>query len=231
MNPVIFNLRLSELWHLNPTCAQNPFKDFRSIFLARKVKNYNYFSEALHRRSLTGFWIQLSLNKYLLTVTSRYVLYKTYSELLVVENSGIFRSIHVLFRHTQSYLGIFRTLCKSWNSESYHIQNPGIFRTQDIFKTLSRHILAYSERCVMLAYWEPCHIQNFDMFRILAYLGTETYSKSVYLGTFRYIQTYSRLIIIIFFLSSILHTFQRNLKDAFFDCSGVNFNPRLSLLT
>ena len=199
MNPVIFNLRLSELWHLNPTCAQNPFKDFRSRFLAKKVKNYNYFSEALHRRSLTGFWIQLSLNKYLLTVTSRYVLYKTYSELLVVENSGIFRSIHVLFRHTQSYLGIFRTLCKSWNSESYHIQNPGIFRTQDIFKTLSRHILAYSERCVMLAYWEPCHIQNFDMFRILAYLGTETYSKSVYLGTFRYIQTYSRLIIIIFF--------------------------------
>ena len=34
--------------------------------------------------------------------------------------------------------------------EFSHIQNPGILRTQDIFRTLSRHILAYSERCVML---------------------------------------------------------------------------------
>ena len=43
-----------------------------------------------------------------------------------------------------------------------HIQNPAIFRIRDIFRTLSRHILAYSERSVTLAYWEPCH--NFTYF-------------------------------------------------------------------
>ena len=47
---------------------------------------------------------------------------------------------------------IFRSLPYS---EFCHI------KTQDIFRTLSRHILAYSERYVTLAYWEPCHIQKF----------------------------------------------------------------------
>ena len=49
---------------------------------------------------------------------------------------------------------------------------------QYIERTLSRHILAYSERCVTLAYWEPCQIQNFAIFRILAYLEPEAYSES-----------------------------------------------------
>ena len=59
-----------------------------------------------------------------------------------------------------------------------HIQNSAIFRSRYIFITLSRQILAYSERCVMLAYWEPCHIQNFAIARILAVLGLEAYSES-----------------------------------------------------
>ena len=76
-------------------------------------------------------------------------------------------------------------------SEPCHIQNPGIFRTEDTFRTLSSHILAYSERCVTLAYWEPCHIQNLAIFRILAYLGTEAYSESC---LHRHIQAYSIMI-------------------------------------
>ena len=88
------------------------------------------------------------------------------------------RHIHLLFTYIHLYCGMFRPC---------HIQNPGIFETQDIFRTLSKHILAYSERCVTLAYWEPCHIQNFDLFRILAYLEFKEYSKSC---LFTYIQAY-----------------------------------------
>ena len=61
-------------------------------------------------------------------------------------------------------------------SEPCRIQNPFILRTQDIFRALSRHILAYSKCCVTLPHWEHCHIQNFI---------------PVYLGIFRHIQAYS----------------------------------------
>ena len=91
-------------------------------FFAKIVKNYNYFSKALYLRSLTGFWIRISLNKYLLTcrMTSLYVLYDdTYLEVCLL-SQGIkyldchkFRHINVLFRHIQSYCGIFSTLCNS----------------------------------------------------------------------------------------------------------------------
>ena len=73
-------------------------------------------------------------------------------------------------------------------SETCHIQNPGIFITQDIFRTLSRYILVYSECCVTLAYWEPCYIQNFAIFRILAYLNPRHVQNPVY---YRHIQAYS----------------------------------------
>ena len=71
-------------------------------------------------------------------------------------------------------------------SDSCHIQNPGIFRTLDIFRTLSRHILAYSEHCVTLVYWEPCHFQNFTMFRtggIFAILFIWSYSIMIVIRT------------------------------------------------
>ena len=97
-------------------------------------------------------------------------------------------------------------------SEPCHIQNPGIFRTEDKFRTLLRHILAYSERCVTLAYWEPCHIQNFVIFKILAYVRPEAYSKSC---LYRHIQAYSGIFNndshnnINLFFALILHNFQR----------------------
>ena len=57
-------------------------KKFKMESFAKIVKNYNYFSKALHLRSLNGFWICLSLNKYSLTSreTSWYVLYDICSE-------------------------------------------------------------------------------------------------------------------------------------------------------
>ena len=98
---------------------------------------------------------------------------------------------YLKLRHIQAYCGIFRTLCNSCSlafSEPYHIQNPGIFWSWDIFRTLSRHILGYSECCVTLTYGEPCHIQSFSLFRILAYLGLKTFSESC---LFRHMQAYS----------------------------------------
>ena len=79
-----------------------------------------------------------------------------------------------IFSHIVAYLEPCVTLAYS---EPCHFQNPGIFRIQNILKTLSRH-MAYSERCVTLAYGEPCRIQNFAIFRFLAYLGPEAYSES-----------------------------------------------------
>ena len=109
------------------------------------------------------------------------------------------------------------------------IQNPGIFSTWDIFRTQSRHILAYSECFVTLKYWEPCYIQNFTIFSILICIGPRAYSES-YL--FRYIQAYwgifnndsSNSIRYNNFL------FDRIYKDMFFDYNDFNFNAQLSLL-
>ena len=129
-------------------------------FFAKIVKSYNYF-----------------------------VLCDKYSEPCLLSNiqtySRIFMSYSEIFRHFVAYLELCVTL---EYSDPCHIQNPGIFRTQGIFRTLSRHTLAYSERFVRLAYWEPCHIQNFGIFRILAYLGPEAYSESC---LFSHIQVYS----------------------------------------
>ena len=101
------------------------------------------------------------------------------------------------FRHILVYLRSIQTLshpvaylepCLTLGySEPCHIQNPGIFRAQDIFRTLSRYILAYLECCLTLAYWEPCYIQDFVIFKIWAYLGPQAYSEF----SFRDIQAYS----------------------------------------
>ena len=129
--------------------------------------------------SISDLWSDseyVSLNKYLSTcrVTLCYVLYDRYSASSLLSKiqtySGIFTSYWDIFSHIVTYLEPWKTLAYS---EPCHIQNPGIFRTQNIFRTLSRNILTYAECCVTLAYWEPCHIQNFgifgtqDLFRIL----------------------------------------------------------------
>ena len=47
--------------------------------------------------------------------------------------------------------------------ETWHNQNPNIFRTRSIFRTL--------------AYSQPWYIQNSDIFRTMAYSKSEAYSE------------------------------------------------------
>ena len=89
----------------------------------------------------------------------------------IIVYSDILRHIHILFRHIQGYCGIFRTLCNSIAySETCLVQNSGTLTTRYIFRNLPRHILPYSERCVMLAY-----SKNFAIFRIFACLRLKAY--------------------------------------------------------
>ena len=127
-------------------------------------------------------------------MTSLYVLHDTYSEPCLLLKIQIYSYI---FSHIVAYLEPFVILAYS---ESFHIQNPGIFRTQYIFGTLSRHILAYSVGCVTLAFWKTFFIQNFAVFRISALRNLRHIQNPVYLDTFRHSQTYSIMITLTFFL-------------------------------
>ena len=127
----------SELWHIRDIFR----KIWDEVFFGKIVKNYNLFCKVLHLRHLSRFWIRLSLSKYSLTcrVTSRYVLYHTYSDSEPCQLS----KIQAYSRPIQTYSTIVAYLepCVTLAcSESCHIQNIGIFRIQDIFRTLSRHI-------------------------------------------------------------------------------------------
>ena len=109
----------------------------------------------------------------------------------------IFRTLAIIvnsdiFSHIAAYLEPYVFLTYS---EPCHVQNHGIFRTQDIFISLLRYILVCSKRCVTLAYWDPCHIQNCGILRTR--------------GTFRHIDTYSIKIVII--ALTFFH-FQQNLR-------------------
>ena len=121
------------------------------------------------------------------------MLYDTYSESCLLSKiqaySGIFTSYSDIFSHIATYLepcvtlGIFRNLPYS---ESWHTYNPRYIQNSvkeysDIFRTLCNacifRIMFYSK------FWhseDPRYIQN-----------------PVDLGTFRHIQTYSTMIIII----------------------------------
>ena len=99
-----------------------------------------------------------------------------------------------LLRHIQPYCGIFKTLRNSCifrtlpYSETWHIQNTRYIHNSlklcsGIFRTLcNARILT------------PCHVQNFAIFRILAYLGPEAYSEYC---LFKHIQAYSIMIVVI----------------------------------
>ena len=137
-----------------------------------------------------------------------------------------FRHIHIQFRHC----GIFRTMRNSCifrnlpYSKSWHIQNPRYIQNSvstysSIFRTLCN-----ASALRILPYSEFGHIQE-----------TRHNQNLVYLGTLRYIQAYTIIIVIItlnfFFFTSVLHNFQQNLKrHMFFDYNDVNFNAPLSLL-
>ena len=117
-----------------------------------------------------------------------------------------------------------------------YIQNPTIFRILaylEPIRYIQNSVKAYSERCVTLAYWEPCHLQNFPTFRCLAYLGPEVYSKSCFYG---HIQAYSGIFDndsynnINFLFCHICHFSTKFRKTCFLNYNNVNFNAWLSLL-
>ena len=111
----------------------------------------------------------------------------------------MFTSYSDVFSRIVAYIEPCKTLA---HSEPCHIQNPGIYRTQDILRILSKHILAYGILRI-LSYSELCLIQN-----------------PVCLGIFRHIQANSIMIFIItltFFFTLILILFNEILKDVFFD--------------
>ena len=118
--------------YLKPERYSEPSQRFQMECFEKIVKSYNYFSKAYYLRSWTGLWIRSSLNKYSLAwrMTSRYVLYLTYTEpyrTLSIVNSDIFRRIHVLLRHIEPCRDVFRNLSYSYIfrtlpfSESWHV--------------------------------------------------------------------------------------------------------------
>ena len=127
-------------------------------------------------------------------------MHNTYSEpcllLKIQPYSGIFTSCSDIFSHIVTYLKPSVILA---NSELIWKQNSGIFRTQDIFRTLSRHILVYSVGCATLAFWKTCFIQNFAIFWISALRSSRHIQNPVYLSKFGHIQTYSIMITLTFF--------------------------------
>ena len=165
-DPVIFTRTYEywELWHLKPDTKW-------SFFFAKIVKNYNYFSKTLHLRSLTEFWIHYP------SISTNELLERSYNIycMIRIQYPAIFTSCSDIFNHIVAYLEpcVIRAY-----SEPCHVQNPGIFRTQDICRILSRHILGYSVDCPTFAFWKPCHIQNIAILRILAFLGLQAYSES-----------------------------------------------------
>ena len=131
------------------------------------------------------------------------------------------------FRHIRGYSCPFQTHSVIlWHiknpgtleySEPCQIENPGIFRTQDILRTLSRHILAYSEQCARFPYWELCHIQNFAI-QNFGIFKTWDIQNPIYLGTFMHIQTYSimtSITTLIFFFSFNLTYFSTKFRKKY----------------
>ena len=71
------------------------------------------------------------------------------------------------FKHTSTYPGITQAYSEPCVTLKYlklwYIQNPDIFRTRSIFRTL--------------AYSQPWYIQNPGIFKTLPYSNSEAYSK------------------------------------------------------
>ena len=136
-----------------------------------------------------------------------------------LKHSSIFTSYSDIFSHIVAYLEPCVALAYL---EPCHIQNPGICRTRDIFRTLSRHILEHSERCV------TSHIENPAILKILVCLGPEA-QNPVYLHIFRHNSgifcnnSYDNINFLFFHFSTKLN------KDMFFGYNEVNFSTRLSL--
>ena len=189
---------------------RNPLKDLRWNFLQKQLKIIIIFPKCSILNLLPSSEYVISLT---FRVTLYYVQRGTYSEpclLLKIQTySSMFSSCSNIFSHIVAYLELCVILAYS---ELRHIQNPGISRTQDIFRTVSKHILVYSVDSVTLVFLKPCDIHIFAIFKMSANLGLEAYSESC---LFKQIQAYSDIFNndnINFLFFTFFHTFQRNFK-------------------
>ena len=153
---------------------------------AKIVESYKYFSMAFYLRSLTGFWILPSLNKYSLNVERTRTIYfmrhiqntDVFRTLSTIVNSDIFRHIHVLFRHIQQYCGIFRILFDSCTFRTlpypkyWHIYNLRCIQNSVKVYSGMLRTLCNARLLRNVPYSELCHIQNFAIFRTWGILRT-----------------------------------------------------------
>ena len=140
---------------------------------------------------------------------------------------------------------IFRIMCSFCIFRTLRYSKRCHCRTQDILRTLSRHIVAYSGCCVTLAFWEAWQIHNFAILRIVIYLGSKAYSEpclfrhilaylercvtpgyweSCQIQNFAILRTLTSLTSLFYF---ILTYFSTKLKIHVFGYIDINFNARL----
>ena len=167
----IHNLDIFKVWH---------------IF--RNLKSYRYFSKELCLRSLAGFWICPSLNKYSLNCRKPH-------PLCCMRHTQNLVSYHE-FRHIQAYLCPIQTSsvillhiqnpCNSNTfrplpySESWHVWNTRYI--QNSVKAYSSILRMLCNSCILitLPYLELCHIQAYSIMivkLILAYFFSEHSQK------------------------------------------------------
>ena len=168
------------LIYLKPDTCSEPSQRFKMKCLTKIVKGYKYFSKHYVRFCQGSEYAFPPISTHKL-VELRYTMYCIrYTQKLVYYHK---------FRHIQAYSHpILAYSVILWYIQNHIyfllVQNPVIFRTQDIFRTLSRHILAYSQCCVTLTYFETllyselCHIQHFDIFK------TQSISRILFIQTY-----------------------------------------------
>ena len=116
------------LTYLKPDTYSEPYQRFKIELLPGIVKKTIII---FPKRSILDLWLGFEYAYLSINV----------ARTMCIENSDILRHIQVPYRHIQWYCGISRTVWTLAYWERCHIQNRGIFRTQDILRTLSRHIL------------------------------------------------------------------------------------------
>ena len=118
--------------------------------------------------------------------------YKYFSTVLYLRSLTGFWICPSLYKYSLTCKVILHCVSYETYPELCHIQNSDIFKARNMFRIMSRHILAYSERCVTLA-----------IFKTLLYSGfwhiydRRHIQNPVYLDILRHIQAYSIMIVII----------------------------------
>ena len=159
------------LWNVDQAYSEPCIGHYSAIFRhTQNVRQHLQYSEPFHHNriptriqypaikftNLQLFWTLTYLKPTTYSEPSQRFKMEFFAKIVKSYNyPNILFKHHVLFKHLQPYCGIFRTLCNSCIFRTLHIQIPDIFITQEIFRTLSRHILVYSDRCVTVAYGEP----------------------------------------------------------------------------